>query len=46
MDRRADDVEARYGYRPFLVETFVDTEIHAGAVYAAADWEWAAIGAH
>ncbi len=39
LARLPDEIEARYGYRPLLVETFVDTETHAGTVYAAAGWE-------
>ncbi len=38
VQRLADDMERRYGYRPLLVETFVDTQTHAGTVYAAAGW--------
>ena len=33
----ANDFERQYGYRPWLVESFVDTE-HSGACYRAANW--------
>lgn len=33
------DFEARYGYRPLLVESFVDTEHFKGTCYQAANWE-------
>jgi len=33
-----DDFEARYGYRPWLVESFVDTEQYAGTCYQASNW--------
>ncbi len=39
LARLPDEIEARYGYRPLLVETFVDPETHAGTVFAAAGWE-------
>ena len=32
------DYEARYGYRPWLVESFVDTEQFLGTCYQAANW--------
>lgn len=34
----AADYEARYGYRPWLVESFVDTAQFAGTSYRAANW--------
>ncbi len=34
----ADDWQERYGYRPLLVETFVDAERFTGACYRAANW--------
>ena len=34
----ADDWQARYGYRPRLVETFVDGERFTGVCYRAANW--------
>lgn len=38
--RRVDrDFEARYGYRPWLVESFVDSERYAGTCFQAANWE-------
>lgn len=33
-----DDFEQRYGYRPWLVESFVDTEHYAGTSYQASNW--------
>ena len=33
-----DDFERRFGYRPWLVETFVDTSRYSGACYRAANW--------
>ena len=38
MKRMPVDFEARYGYRPVVVETFVDTEKFTGACYQAANW--------
>ena len=32
------DFQTRYGYRPWLVETFVDTSCFAGTCYQAANW--------
>ena len=33
------DFETRYGYRPWLLESFVDGERHAGTCFQAANWE-------
>lgn len=38
MARFPRDFERRYGYRPWLVETFVDTTQFAGTCYRAANW--------
>ena len=38
MARLAQDFERRYGYRPWLVETFVDTTQFTGTCYRAANW--------
>src|SRR5208282_2698420 len=38
LQQVADDWQARYGYRPVLVETFVDAERFTGACYRAANW--------
>ena len=38
MKRLLPDFEARYGYRPWLVETFVDTSGFAGTCFRAANW--------
>ena len=34
------DWENRYGYRPVLLETFVDTEKYLGTCYRAANWHY------
>ena len=36
--RLRDDWHARYGYKPLLVETFVEVGRHAGTCYQAANW--------
>jgi len=36
--RLAQDGQARYGVRPVLLETFVDSAVHAGTCYRAANW--------
>ncbi len=33
-----DDFERQFGYRPWLVESFVDTSRYSGACYRAANW--------
>ena len=38
MRRVGDDFETVYQYRPWLVETFVDTDQHDGACFRAANW--------
>ena len=38
LQRLPRDFEVRYGYRPWLVETFVDESQHAGTCYRAANW--------
>lgn len=35
----ADDFEQRYGYRPWLVESFVDTAHYSGTSYRASNWQ-------
>ena len=37
--RVAQDWEARWGYRPVLMETFVDPQQHTGTCYRAAGWQ-------
>jgi len=37
--RVANDWEAKWGYRPVLMETFVDSQQYAGTCYQAAGWE-------
>ena len=37
--RVADDWQARWGYRPLLLETFVDPRHFSGTAYRAAGWE-------
>ena len=39
LGRLADDWQEGYGYRPVLVETFVDPAVHKGTSYQAANWE-------
>jgi len=34
------DFEIRYGHRPLLVESFVDTSHYKGTCYRAANWQW------
>jgi len=34
----ATDFEQQYGYRPLLIESFVDTEHYSGTCYKAANW--------
>jgi len=34
----AVDFEVRYGYRPWLMESFIDTERHTGTCYEASNW--------
>ncbi len=36
----ADDWEARYKYRPVLIETFVEKKRFNGTCYKAANWIW------
>lgn len=38
MRRVAEDFEAAYAYRPYLVESFVDTARFDGSCYRAANW--------
>ncbi len=38
MRRLPQDFEARYGYRPWLVETFVDRSCFDGTCFQAANW--------
>ncbi len=38
LRRVAGDYEAQYGYRPWLVESFVDTDHFIGTSYRAANW--------
>jgi len=37
--RFGEDFQARYGYRPWLLESFVDRERHAGTCFQAANWQ-------
>lgn len=36
----SDDFESRYGHRPLLLESFVDTSQYRGTCYRAANWQW------
>jgi len=38
--RLGEDWEAVYGYRPVLLETYVDPAHYSGACYRAANWVW------
>ena len=38
MATLADDFERQYNYRPWLVESFVDTSRYSGTCYQAANW--------
>ena len=38
LERVASDFSARYGFEPWLLESFVDTEQHLGTSYQAANW--------
>ncbi len=38
MGALPEDFERRYGYRPWLVESFVDTSRYDGACYRASNW--------
>lgn len=38
LEQMANDFEERYGYRPLLVESFVDDAHHSGTCYRAANW--------
>lgn len=38
MKKMPQDFEARYGYHPMLVETFIDTTQVSGTCYRAANW--------
>ncbi len=40
LRRLPGDFEKRYGFRPWLVESFVDTSHFAGTCYKAANWVW------
>jgi hypothetical protein len=40
LARVAPDWQARYGYEPVLVETFVDGQRYAGTCYRAANWQY------
>ncbi len=39
LRRFVKDFEARYRYRPWLLETFVDRDEHKGTCFQAANWE-------
>ncbi|HKJ75882.1 MAG TPA: DUF4338 domain-containing protein [Gammaproteobacteria bacterium] len=38
--RIGDDWQKRWGYRPLLLETFVDPELYEGTCYLAANWRY------
>jgi len=35
-----DDFENRYGHRPLLLDSFIDTSHYRGTCYKAANWQW------
>jgi hypothetical protein len=39
IERVGSDFAARYGFEPWLLESFVDTEQHLGTSYQAANWQ-------
>ena len=39
LRRVVKDFESRYGYRPWIVESFVDRAEHAGTCFQASNWE-------
>ena len=39
LRRVGRDFETRYGYRPWLLESFVDCKQHAGTCFQAANWQ-------
>lgn len=39
LRRVAKDFEERYGYRPWVVESFVDRQEHKGTCFQASNWE-------
>lgn len=39
VERIGSDFAARYGFEPWLLESFVDTEQHLGTSYQAANWQ-------
>lgn len=39
VEQMPQDFETIYGYRPWVLETFVDTERHSGTCYRAANWQ-------
>jgi hypothetical protein len=40
LSRLAKDWDKRYGYKPALVETYVDPEIRSGTCYKASNWQY------
>lgn len=38
--RVGDDWQKRWGYRPLLLETFVDPQLYEGTCYLAANWQY------
>lgn len=40
LQRLVEDFQRRYHYRPWLVESFVDTSQFSGTCYRAANWIW------
>jgi len=40
LRRLPDDWEARYGYRPVLIESYVDPTCYKGSIYLASNWQY------
>ncbi len=40
LRRLGEDFERHFGYRPWLVETFVESRVHSGASLKAANWRY------
>ncbi len=40
LSQLGEDWETRYGHKPALVETFIDTKIYSGTCYKAANWTY------
>jgi hypothetical protein len=43
LRRLPDDWQTKYGFKPVLVETFVEQERFKGTCYKAANWQWVGV---